>query len=258
MALDIVRPDGQKVETAITEVKVHNNEELDREKVLANQVFKNLMEEYAAARRYPKDVHPIVKPDEEAVLNVVDAKWRDYCRTRNANSTAKEPLDENLLRSQITQGLLQAEQMMRMKRALHELHDLEEFGFKLVGMVPQGALWMSVNCAIACAPKGPVHIWVRTVREDISLWCAGWSPVPTRDPIVEMMDYSVEGLHGLLMHLGVPRIVPLTEEQMALCRAGGRVSMTPMVVERTSGALVPIALCVSVAALILAALALVY
>lgn len=216
--MDIIRPDGNKVDAAITEQKVHDLENLDREKQFADATYNRIMGNWVKAQQQDPKKPRLVECDQPEVDRIAIEEWRAFAKARNANSVAKKPLDEDLVKKHIEGGRMQAEQSMRMKRALHELTSLDEFGFKLVGAVPQGFLWMSLNVAVACAPKGPVYVWVRTVREDINAWCSGWMPGPVRDPVIEMVDYSVEGLHGLLLHLGVPRIVELTEEQMDMCR----------------------------------------
>jgi len=223
MSMQLLRPDGQQVDAAITEKKVHNLEELDREKQFAQATYERIMQKLMAAGKQVKGQPVLVRPDWPLAEQEAIDEWRAFARARNTNSTAKEPLDEDLVAKHIREGKLHAEQQARMKRNLHELHDLEEFGFKLVGApgtpgIAQGALWMSLNCAVAYAPGGPVYVWVRTVREDIESWCSGWLPSPSRDPVIEMHDYSVEALSGLLMHLGVPGVRPLTKQQMDLCR----------------------------------------
>jgi len=216
--MELLRPDGKPVDTIATEAKkAHDSKEFkataDRMANLFEQLFRGWMEDMTPDPSKP----PVVRPDAKAVRALWGERWVEQVRVVK-NSSTPCVVNEDDLYNAIDAHMARAEEQARSSMPLGQVRDLEPMGFRLVGRVPEGELWINQSCALAISEEGIVHFWLRGAHEPGAEWTQGWMPAPVRLPLRCSAEISIKTVNAVLGAMGVANHVPLDETEMGACR----------------------------------------
>lgn len=227
----VLLPDGKPVGPVITAVKkAHDTDELLMHQKRMRDLFKEIISGYFHATKPPENQIHIVQADKVAAKKVATDRWEGAADTFNASSIAAKPVDRELMSKAIDEHEEDLRQQELHGKPISMLGDLTDFGFKLVGIVPSGELWISLSCAVCITDKGNCLIWMRDADDSDEMWCQDrWLPEPASAPLMRAPGYTLGSLKSLLQHVGIQRIIPPTERQMNACR----VHRAPMIESTT-------------------------
>lgn len=216
--MELLKPDGNPAELISTDTKkAHDSKEFkataDRMANLFEQLLRGWMEDMLQDPTKP----PVVRPDVQAVRSLWGNRWAEQVRILK-NSSMPCAVNEDDLFNAIDAHMGRAEEQTRSGMPLGQVRDLTPMGFRLVGRVPEGELWINQNCALAISEEGMVHLWLRGAHEPGADWTQGWMPAPIRLPLRSSADISMKTVNAVLGAMGVANHVPLDETEMNACR----------------------------------------
>lgn len=213
----IVDARGQKVEAVKTDVKkAHDPAEVAAVLKRINDHRDICFKEFRQEMTPPKDAPASAMPDWDAAREHYGKKHEDLVLEVKKGSVPIKA-DEKAVYKLIDSFQLILKAARESKMFLQHV-DLSEHGFKLVGIVPQGTLWMSSHCAVAVNEAGGCAIYLRLEEETEAEWFSGWMPRPARRAQRTSMEYTLENMSGLLGVLGWGRAIAPTEMHVNDCR----------------------------------------
>ena len=219
--MEVLTPDGTPATSSLaTAEKQHHPERVQRRRMQLNQLLKGMQEEWL--KDSGEDPLGATKPNTMAIDRHYDERWREQARVAQSAQEAVDCDPEAMANWMAAQREAKAK-MERWGTPLHELHDLEEFQFRLVGRADGGDLWLSSHCAICVAENGLVRVYV--TDHDNQVLDYRWDGALTglhNDPrfvcVVHAVDYRPQELFALLGAMRVDKITFPTEEQVERAR----------------------------------------
>lgn len=218
---NVLTIDGKPAGPVVTDVKkAHDPKELRMHQARMTALFMEILNEFKAAFQQREGEPPSpVQPDWDAVKKVACDRWESAVDTFNSSSVAAKPADRDLMAKTIDGMRRNMEENQVKEQRLCDITDLTPHGFLFCGIAQEGDLWLSQHCAVATTPNGGCRVWLRGPEMTDENWFGGWLPSPTNiDLSLSAPDYTLGSLQSLLAHLGVGRIIPPTELQMAAAR----------------------------------------
>lgn len=201
--------------------KDHHPERVGKERVRLSNLYAEQLKRWEADNQ--PDPMGATTPNHAAIDEYHAQQWRTIALAARQSQEALEVNPERMaehIAEHRRREAKRADQLLPMK----DVHDLEPWGFRLVGQCRFGAVWLCDVVALAIAEDGMVLLDMRSPRADAALWAAGayepWLSDARWSGARELPDYTLLELFSLLKALRYTKVSVLPEGLMALARGG--------------------------------------
>lgn len=233
MTMKILGPSGQPIGTTAAPIdeqalsaqqpKEHEPRWYRRRVEECDQLFGEMYQAALQDMNHPKT--PGVAVDREAIVRHYQHEWAKHCH-KVLNSPQPVPLNVAAMREELEKTVKLAEHKARMNTPIHQLNDLTEWDFKLVGRCTAGTVWLNSHCWLVVGDGGVIKVYLTDRATP-----AGRSPnylleaLDDMGPDLEHVGLTMQQVYNLLGAYQVTSTAAPTEEEVALAR--GNTTNTP-------------------------------
>ncbi len=219
--MPILTIDGKPANTTLKpEEKDHHPERVMRRRQALEKAFDELKEGWMKDNGVAPNAGTV--PNEPAIDRHYDERWREQCRVAD-NAQEAVTTQPDRMQEWIKQQREEKRREEEWTTPLHKITSLDDFSFRLVGVVHGASVWINSHLALEVHENGRVRVLIpdthskfedllqRLTDEDED-W---FSPV-----LVDAIDYTPKELFALMGAMRMDKVTHPTEHELRLARDG--------------------------------------
>lgn len=171
----------------------HDSERVMGIRNMLNNVMQQLMKGWM--QDMASDPSGATRPNDTAIDQHYICKWVEQCTTVMNSSDPVEVQPEAM-----ANWIKEQRERKAMELPLHQVLDLEPYGFRLVGTSAKGELWVSTECALWLHDGGVAQVLMREQHQEIGVFMRSLVMMLGVEEMADLVatDYTVKELMSWL------------------------------------------------------------